>query len=140
MLFRSIAHCHEMLLYQLLVKMHHVEVKILIPVQPQHFLNHRNRHPSRTLSPHPSVMQPVKSPLIVLLPHSPRCRQLIPKISAASIQLIFFAYALNIMSPRFIARSQLAPGYDLIAVFSPASNLLPFAQTGHLICYLNRTS
>jgi len=52
-----------------------------------------------------------------------KCRQLIPNISAASIQLIFFAYALNIISSLFIARSHEAPEYDLVATYGTANRL-----------------
>ncbi len=43
------------------------------------------------------------------------CRQLIPNISAASIQLIVFAYALNIIWFLFVARSIAFPTASFIA-------------------------
>ncbi len=68
-----------------------------------------------------------------------RCRQLIPKTSAASIQLIVFAYALNIIWFLFVARSIAAP-CKISLQFVFCSDLLPFAaKSGHIICYLYRT-
>src|SRR5204863_10039449 len=64
------------------------------------------------------------------------CRSLMPRISAACHQVIFFAVACNFTSCTFIARSIAALGYAsmLLMVSHPHR-----PQSGHITCYLNRT-
>src|ERR1051326_3889660 len=54
-----------MFFVQLLDKMLHVQIKIVLPVQPQDFLHLGDGHPLRTRSPHPPIKQPV---VAILLP------------------------------------------------------------------------
>ena len=59
------------LLTQLLVKVLHVEVEVLLPVQPQHLLQIRYRHALRTRPPLAVVPQAAVAVLLILLPPAP---------------------------------------------------------------------
>ena len=74
LLHPGVAEFDLMLARQLLVKMPHVQIEILLPIQPQHLLHHRHRHPLRRRLAAPPVEQPVKAELFVALapaPHVP---------------------------------------------------------------------
>src|SRR5260370_26320358 len=67
----AIADLYLVLGLQLLVKVPHVQIEILLPIQPQHFLHHRHRHFfGRRFSP-PPIKQPPEPELFVALPPAP---------------------------------------------------------------------
>src|SRR5271157_5454422 len=67
----TVAQLHLMLGRQLLVKVAHVQVEILLPVQLQYLLHLRQRHPlGRRLAP-PPVIQTANPELLVALPPAP---------------------------------------------------------------------
>ena len=67
----TVAQRHLVLGRQLLVKVAHVQVEILLPVQLQHLLHFRQRHPlGRRLAP-PPVIQTANPELLVALPPAP---------------------------------------------------------------------
>jgi hypothetical protein len=54
-----------MLASQLLVKLPHVQIEILLPIQAEHLLNHRERHPLGTGLPQSPIQQPVIAIILV---------------------------------------------------------------------------
>jgi hypothetical protein len=101
-------------LAQLLVKVPHVEVRVLLLVQPQHLLPRPQRHALRAGPTSPPVEPPVRTVLLVAPRQRRRLRTEIPKISAACHQVSRFALARKITSCTFIARSQASSAYRLI--------------------------
>src|SRR6202043_350233 len=70
----AVADLHLVLLLQLFVKVPHVQVEILLPIQSQNFLHHRHRHPLGRRLPPPPVKQPSETELFITLspaPHLP---------------------------------------------------------------------
>src|SRR5260370_37006990 len=68
---QTVADFHLMFGLQLLVKVPHVQIEILLPIQPQNFLHHRHRHfLARRFSP-PPVKQSPESELFIALPPAP---------------------------------------------------------------------
>jgi hypothetical protein len=61
-----------MLLDQLLVKMPHVEIEILLPIQLQHPLRVFQRNPFRTRPPLSSIVESVITMLLVAFPPPPQ--------------------------------------------------------------------
>ena len=59
------------LLGQLLVKMAHVEIEILLPVELQHLLGRLQRNSFRARPPFPPVVQPVVAVFLVAFPPPP---------------------------------------------------------------------
>jgi hypothetical protein len=91
-----------MLGLQLLVKMLHVQIEIVIAVETQNLFHHRQRNSlGRRLSP-PPVEQSVIPELLIALPPTPH-----PPVADANNlrRLIFFAMARKMTSCTFIARS-----------------------------------
>src|ERR1700757_3156617 len=71
LLHPAVTQCDPVLGLQLLVKVLHVQIEILLPVQGEHFLHCRHRHPpTRGLAP-PPVEQPVVAFFFVALPYPP---------------------------------------------------------------------
>src|ERR1019366_6245011 len=69
--YPTVAQLHLVLGHQLLVKVAHVQVEILLPVQLQYLLHLRQRHPlGRRLAP-PPVIQTANPELLVALPPAP---------------------------------------------------------------------
>src|SRR5947207_10834237 len=60
-----------MLGLELLVKVAHVEIEIVLPVERQHPLHHRHRHPLRRWLAPPPVEQAAKAKLLIALPPTP---------------------------------------------------------------------
>src|SRR5260370_15432715 len=101
----AVADLHLVLGLQLLVKVPHVQIEILLPIQPQNFLHHRHRHFfGRRFSP-PPVKQPPEPELFVASRPRRICRALIPIISASCHHVIFCPMSRNITSCTFIVRS-----------------------------------
>src|SRR5579872_5675832 len=71
LLYPGVTQFDPVLGLQLLVKMLHVQIEILFPVQREHFLHRRHRYPAtRRLAP-PPVQQPVVALFLVALPPPP---------------------------------------------------------------------
>jgi len=68
LLHPRVAQLDPVLLHQLLVKMAHVQIEILLPIQPQHLLHLGQRHPPTTRPAPPPVHQPVIAVRFVSLP------------------------------------------------------------------------
>src|SRR5271169_2773301 len=70
----AVADRHLVLLLQLLVKVPHVQIEILLPIQPQHFLHHRQRYFLGRRFPTPPVKQSPEPELFIPFmpaPHLP---------------------------------------------------------------------
>src|SRR5260370_40145200 len=74
LLHPGIAELNAMLLLQFLVKMAHVEIEILLPIQPQDLLRRLQRYPPRTGPATTAIPQSVIPPLLIAAvptPHLP---------------------------------------------------------------------
>ena len=97
------------LLHELLVKVPHVQIEVLLPVDPSNLLHLRHRHSmGRRLASSP-LDQSILAELIVALPPTPH----MPITDADDLgslrhQVIFLAKACKITSCDFIARSTAA--------------------------------
>jgi hypothetical protein len=90
----------------LLVKMFHAQVEVRPLVQMQNLLRRLHRHPVNAALPTPLIERSCIAVLLIRLPLALHvARTLIPTISAASIQLIFFASPSGSPSCSFIIRS-----------------------------------
>src|ERR1017187_8552952 len=70
----AVADLDLVFLLQLLVKVPHVQIEILLPIQPQHFLHHRQWHLLGRRFPSPPVKQPPEPELFIPFmpaPHLP---------------------------------------------------------------------
>src|SRR5260370_37670420 len=65
LLHPGIAELNAMLLLQFLVKMAHVEIEILLPIQPQDLLRRLQRYPPRTGPATTAIPQSVIPPLLI---------------------------------------------------------------------------
>src|SRR5208337_3118604 len=118
---------------QLLLKVPHVQVGVLLPIELQHLLGHLQRHTLRTGLAPPPVQQPVVPMLLVaLLPPShaavrdpDNLRRLPPR------DLLI---ARKITSWTFIARSQAIVEYSGILPPTFRMPQLPTASSGQITC------
>src|SRR5450759_3235814 len=67
----AVADLDLVLLLQLLVKVPHVQIEILLPIQPQDFLHHRQRHFLGRRFPPPSVTQTPEPELFIAFMPAP---------------------------------------------------------------------
>src|SRR5438067_5329624 len=101
----GVAQCNLVLGAQLLMKMSHVQIEILLPVESQNLFHQRHGDSLGRRLPPPSIEQPVIAELFVALPPTTH----VPLANADDLgrlpPLIRFAMARKITSCTFIARS-----------------------------------
>src|ERR1700683_1259593 len=124
---------------QLFVKVPHIQIEILLPVESEHLLHGGHRHPpGGRLATAPVEQSVITKPPVAFppTPHRTIERSLIATTSAACHHVIFFAITRKMTSCTFIARSIAAFDKNSLLAMGSYSHR---PQSGHITCYFNRT-
>ena len=138
----GITELEAVLFPQLLVEVPHVQIKILLTIQFQHFLDYGQRHPPRARLAPPPVVQPVIAPHFVAPlppPHLPRAdphdlRRLPPHDPFPDRSQNHFLYLHRplLRGPRVMLH---APSWQKALLYRRCkADTSPANYTGHIMC------